>query len=400
MQPVRSLFCLLALGASACDALFTSPPNDADVFDAPVPGVTEAEMGVFLRGDAAFEEAFSAITGLGPIFNDVACAACHSGDGRGRTGNALTRFSVGSDLVRELGGPQLQDRAILGAVPEVLPAGVDVSVRLPPPVFGIGLIEAIPVDAILGNVDSLDADQDGISGRPNWVLAAEFVPPGEVGGGPGRQLGRFSRKAQVSSVLQQAVEAYQQDMGITTDFLPFENVNPQTGAATLAHDVVPDPEVPASTVRAVVDYVRMLAPPAPGADTPERARGSELFDQVGCAKCHVRRFRTGPSTIGALANRDVILYSDLLLHDMGDALADNRPDGDATGREWRTTPLWGLRLVRDFLNGDMFLLHDGRAQSIAEAIALHGGEAERVRAGFDALSPGDRAALIAFVESR
>jgi CxxC motif-containing protein (DUF1111 family) len=388
------------VGATACDALFTSLPDDADAFDAPIPGLTDAEMAVFLRGDEAFEQAFSATTGLGPIFNDVACAACHSGDGRGRTSNALTRFSRGSDLARDIGGPQLQDRAIGGAVPEQLPSGVDVSVRLPPPVFGVGLIEAIRVADILLNVDSLDADGDGISGRPNWVTPADFVPPDEVGGGPGLQLGRFSRKAQVSSVLQQSVEAYQQDMGITTDFLPFENVNPQTGAATLAHDFIPDPELPASTVRAVVDYVRMLAPPAPGEDTPERVRGSSLFDQVGCAKCHVRQFTTGESRISALANRPVVLYSDLLLHDMGDVLADNRPDGDANGREWRTTPLWGMRLVREFLNGDMFLMHDGRATSVGAAIMLHGGEAEAVRSAFEALNAEDRAALVAFVESR
>ena len=393
-------FALIAVGAAACDTLFTSPPNDADVFDAPVEGLTPAELEVFLRGDAGFEQTFSAATGLGPIFNDVACAACHSGDGRGRTSNALTRFSRGSDLARDIGGPQLQDRAIGGAVPEQLPSGVDVSVRLPPPVFGMGLIEAIPVDSILANVDSLDADMDGISGRPNWVMAATFVPPDEVGGGAGPQLGRFSRKAQVSSVLQQSVEAYQQDMGITTGFMPIENVNPQAGAATLAHDRAPDPELPASTVRAVVDYVRMLAPPAPGDDTPERLRGSELFDAVGCVKCHVRQFTTGNSRINALANRPVALYSDLLLHDMGDALADHRPDGDANGFEWRTTPLWGLRLVRDFLNGDMFLMHDGRATSVEDAIMLHGGEAAMVRAAFEALSPEDRAALIAFVASR
>ena len=391
---------LIAVGAAACDTLFTSLPDDADVFDAPIEGLTDAEMEVFLRGDEGFEAPFSAATGLGPIFNDVACAACHSGDGRGRTNNALTRFSRGSDLAQDIGGPQLQDRAIAGAVPEQLPAGVDVSVRLPPPVFGMGLIEAIPVDSILANVDSLDADMDGISGRPNWVTAAEFVPPSEVGGGSGPQLGRFSRKAQVSSVLQQSVEAYQQDMGITTDFIPIENTNPQTGAATLAHDHVPDPELPASTVRAVVDYVRMLAPPAPGEDTPERLRGSDLFDQVGCVKCHVRQFITGASRIAALADRPVVLYSDLLLHDMGDALADNRPDGEANGREWRTTPLWGLRLVPDFLNGDTFLMHDGRATSVEEAITLHGGEATMVRAAFVALSAEDRAALIAFVKSR
>ncbi len=400
MRRTLPLLTLITVAAAACDSLFTSAPEDADVFDAPIPGLTDAEMEVFLAGDAAFEEPFSATTGLGPIFNDVACAACHSGDGRGRTSNALTRFSRGTDPARDIGGPQLQDRAINGAVPEQLPPGVDVSVRLPPPVFGVGLIEAIPVASILANVDSLDADADGISGRPSWVSAAEFVPADEVGGGAGPQLGRFSRKAQVSSVLQQTVEAYQQDMGITTDFLPVENINPQSGAATLARDRAPDPEVTASTVRAVVDYVRMLAPPAPGEATPVRTRGSDLFDQVGCDRCHVRQFRTGPSRIAALADQDVVLYSDLLLHDMGDALADNRPDGDANGREWRTTPLWGLRLAREFLNGDLFLLHDGRATTIAEAIAFHGGEAAQVRAAFDALSADDRAALIDFVASR
>ena len=164
--------------------------------------------------------------------------------------------------------------------------------------------------------------------------------------------------------------------------------------------VVADPEVTAATVRAVVDYVRMLAPPAPGEDTPQRQRGSALFTQVGCDACHVRQFQTGPSTIAALANQQAVLYSDLLLHDMGDELADNRPDGDANGREWKTPPLWGLRVARDFLNGDLFLLHDGRAVTIAEAIGLHGGEAASSRSAFQALSADDSDALLEFVRSR
>ncbi|MEE8133655.1 MAG: di-heme oxidoredictase family protein [Gemmatimonadales bacterium] len=399
-RPILPFLALIAVGVAACDTLFTSPPDDADVFDAPIEGLTDEEMAVFLRGDEGFEQAFSPATGLGPIFNDVACAACHSGDGRGRTSNALTRFSRGSDPALDIGGPQLQDRAIAGAVAEELPPGVDVSVRLPPPVFGMGLIEAIPVTAILANADPFDADGDGISGRPNFVTPAAFVPMSEVGGGSGPQLGRFSRKAQVTSVLQQSVEAYSQDMGLTSDFLPVENINPQAGAATIARDFVADPEVPASTVRAVVDYVRMLAPPAPGEDTPSRITGSNLFDQIGCQKCHVRAFTTGDSRISALANTAVVLYSDLLLHDMGDALADGRPDGLADGREWRTTPLWGLRLVPEFLNGDVFLMHDGRAGSVEEAILLHGGEAAQIRMAFEALSADERAALIDFVESR
>jgi CxxC motif-containing protein (DUF1111 family) len=121
---------------------------------------------------------------------------------------------------------------------------------------------------------------------------------------------------------------------------------------------------------------------------------------MGCAKCHAPSFTTGPHQIAALSNKEVTLYSDLLLHDMGDELADNRPDGQATGREWRTTPLWGLRLMRNFLNGDAFLLHDGRARSVEEAILLHGGEAKRARDVFASASEANRAALLDFVESR
>jgi CxxC motif-containing protein (DUF1111 family) len=196
------------------------------------------------------------------------------------------------------------------------------------------------------------------------------------------------------------VEAYLQDMGITSDFLPDENRNPLAGHPHDAADPVVDPEVPASTVFAVVNYLRLLAPPAPGATNASRELGSTLFTNIGCASCHVPELQTGAASVPALAHRSVTLYSDLLLHDMGDVLADHRPDGQASGREWRTTPLWGLRLIRQFLNGDAFLLHDGRASTIEDAILLHGGEAQRARDLFNALSPADRAALVDFVGSR
>jgi CxxC motif-containing protein (DUF1111 family) len=144
----------------------------------------------------------------------------------------------------------------------------------------------------------------------------------------------------------------------------------------------------------------MLAPPAPGAMTARRERGRDLFGAVGCAACHVPEYRTGPGPVAALADRPVVLYSDLLLHDMGDELADHRPDGQADGTEWRTTPLWGLRVIREFLNGDVFLLHDGRARTIEEAIEYHGGEGAMSRAAFRSLSTEDRAALVDFVGSR
>ncbi len=386
--------------AAACSDLTTEAPADGDIFDGPLPGLTAEELAAFVRGDQEFGRAFAPAEGLGPIFNNVSCAACHSGDGRGRVENALTRFSQGGVQVPELGGPQLQDKAIAGAQAEALPSGVEVSVRLPPPVFGVGLIEAIPVATILALADETDADGDGISGRPNWVTPAGFVPATEPGGGGGLQLGRFSRKAQVSSLLQQTVEAYHQDIGVTSDLLPVENVNPLASTPTDAADHAPDPEIPQSTVRAVVHYIRTLAPPAPGPDTPARMRGRDRFLQVGCAGCHVPQLMTGPNAIAALSNKPVVLYSDLLLHDMGDGLADNRPDGSANGREWRTTPLWGLRLMREFLNGDAFLLHDGRARTIEEAILLHGGEAQAARDKFAALDAGDRADLLDFVGSR
>jgi len=393
---------LLTLTAAlACDQLTTVAPPDGDVFDAPIEGLSDAEMAAFARGDAEFERQFSPNTGLGPIFNDVSCATCHSGDGRGQLRNSLTRIGdQANGFLNDLGGPQIQDKAISGAQAERLPDGVPFSVRLPPPVFGVGMIEAIPEAAIVANADPNDVDGDGISGRPNFVPAAAFVPETEPASGAGLRLGRFGRKAQNAVLLQQVVEAYLQDIGITSPFLPLENRNPLAPVPIEAVDRVPDPEVLESTVQAVTHYIRALAPPEPGADTERRVEGRALFTQIQCARCHVPSFQTGPSPIPALAGRTVTLYSDLLLHDMGDALADNRPDGQASGREWRTPPLWGLRLMRRFLNGEALLLHDGRARTVEEAILLHGGEALFSRNAFAQLTAAQRAALLDFVESR
>ena len=386
---------------AACDQLTTVKPPDGNVFDAPVEGLSASELAAFVRGDAEFARPFSPNAGLGPIFNDVSCAACHSGDGRGQLRNALHRIGDPStDFGRAIGGPQIQTKAIPGATPEEIPTNKPVSVRLPPPVFGAGLIEAIPEASILANVDSLDANGDGISGRPNWVVAQAFVPATEPGAGPAPRLGRFGRKAQNAVLLQQVVEAYLQDMGITSPFLPLENRNPLMGTPVEALDRAPDPEVNEGTVHAVTFYVRSLAPPAPGDDTERRLQGKALFSQLQCARCHVPEFQTGPSAVAALANKTVHLYSDLLLHDMGDALADNRPDGQANGREWRTAPLWGLRLMRNFLNGQALLLHDGRARTIEEAILLHGGEALASRNAYVALTQAQKDALLDFVGSR
>ncbi|MEX2152914.1 MAG: di-heme oxidoredictase family protein [Gemmatimonadaceae bacterium] len=404
MPRISHSFALLlscAVVIVACDQLTTVAPPDGDVFDGPVEGLTDAEMAAFARGDAEFERQFAPNTGLGPIFNDVSCATCHSGDGRGRPRNALIRIGSDADSFQNsVGGPQIQNKAIPGAVAERVPEGIPFSLRLPPPVFGAGLIEAIPEAAIVANADEFDADGDGISGRPNFVPAADFVPVTEPGAGPGLKLGRFGRKAANAVLFQQVVTAYLQDIGITSPFLPTENRNPLSSIPIEAVDRVPDPEVLESTVQAVTFYVRTLAPPEPGRETERRAEGRQLFAQIECSKCHVPEFQTGASAVAALSNRTVHAYSDFLLHDMGDELADNRPDGQANGREWRTAPLWGLRLMRKFLNGDAFLLHDGRARTVEEAILLHGGEALRSRQAFALLTRAQKDALLDFVESR
>jgi CxxC motif-containing protein (DUF1111 family) len=389
---------MLPLVSLGCDKLLTTRPAQGERFDQPLDGLGNAELGQFQRGQTQFRRGFTINEGLGPIFNNLSCASCHSGDGRGRPENVLTRFSRGTDLDLAEGGPQIQSRAIPGARPEQLPAGVDVSRRLPPPVFGAGLIEAIPDSAILARDDPGDADADGISGRPNWVTPAAYVPATEPGGGPGPRVGRFGRKAQVSSLLQQTVEAFHQDMGVTSTYRPVDNLNPLAPGPNPDH--ASDPEVGDGQVEEVVQYLRMLAPPAAGEWTGARRRGESLFASARCTACHVPTLTAGAHAMPALSYRNVPLYSDLLLHDMGAALADNRPDGSADGTEWRTAPLWGMRIAREFLNGQLFLLHDGRARSVADAIGLHGGEAAAARDAYLALPPDDRGALVEFVESR
>ena len=226
--------------------------------------------------------------------------------------------------------------------------------------------------------------------------AAKFVPDDEVGGGPGRQLGRFGWKASVSALIQQNANAYHQDIGITSGFIPEENPHPQSG---VDWDTVADPEIPSSEVIDTTMMLRLLAPPPRGEITREVLRGERLFGQIGCAVCHVPAMQTGPSPIKALNRVRVELYSDLLLHDMGEELADNRPDVSASGREWRTPPLWGLRLVAKVLGGDQFFLHDGRAITIEGAIRAHGGEAQQAKERFYQLQDDDQQALIAFLES-
>ncbi len=403
METMKALLKLFLFSASlsllliACDAILTEPPGDGETFDAPLPGLSRSQLASFVRGDEGFGKVFTVKEGLGPIFNQPSCESCHPGDGRGSSRTNLVRFGnwngVSFDQLLQYGGPQLQERGIPGVPGEVLPPQANaVSPRSGPGVFGLGLIEAIPDSVILANADENDSDGDGVSGRPNWVSAPDYL-----GRGPGPHLGRFGRKAGVAFLLQQVVTAYQQDIGITTDYLPVENGHPQAGGPV--RDDVPDPELPASIVDDVVFYLRTLAPPKRGKQTAEVLAGEKLFSSIGCASCHIPTMTTGPNIIAALSNVEVPLYSDLLLHDMGPELADNFYEGSAIGTEWRTAPLWGLRLVKEFLGGNAFYLHDGRTSDLSVAISLHGGEAQGARDRFLQLTAAEKQALIRFLES-
>ena len=380
--------------------------SDKLLTQGPPPGETTAEpmenpasiMSAFARGDEGFARIFKVSDGLGPTFNQPSCETCHPGDGRGTPQTTLVRFSINGDLVPSLGGPQLQDKSIPGVSPETVPVGAEVSVRMPPPVFGRGLVEAIPAETIIALADPEDRNGDGVSGRVNWVQPADFVPPGFVGSGPGLAIGRFGLKANISSLLQQVVSAYRDDMGVTSDFLAEESIHPSAGDLALS-DRVPDPEIPTSEVLDVLMYIRTLAVPNRGEITDQVRSGEMIFTEIGCAVCHVPSLKTGPSPIPSLHEVDAPLYSDLLLHDMGPGLADNRADESADGYEWRTAPLMGIRLAPDNLGGTAHYLHDGRTSDIREAISAHGGEGQRSRDRYIALPVGDQDALVAFVLS-
>ena len=261
--------------------------------------------------------------------------------------------------------------------------------------IGVGLLDAVPAAEILAWADPEDTDGDGISGRPNLVTRLD---------GPGLRLGRFGWKAGLATLDAQIAQAFRDDLGLSTPLLP----NP-AGDCTAAqpdcreapHGVaVDDPfEVPADLFAALSFAQHHGAVPGQTGDMPEAvARGSLLFREIGCAACHRPSLRTAESGVSpALAGQTIWPYSDLLLHDMGPALADGASQGLATGREWRTAPLWGLGVWRA-LNPEAGLLHDGRARTVTEAILWHGGEAHAPGSAFQALAAEDRAALLAFLD--
>jgi CxxC motif-containing protein (DUF1111 family) len=253
----------------------------------------------------------------------------------------------------------------------------------------MGLIEAIPEAAILANVDENDEDGDGISGRANFVTS---VATG------GTMLGRIGWKANVATIEDQVAAAFLRDIGITSSVHPDENCT-ATQAECLAAVSGGNPELTAKRLAEVVFYSSTLSVPARrDLDEPDVQAGARLFEQLNCSGCHTPTFTTGSHDIAAISDQTIFPFSDFLLHDMGPDLADGKPDGLASGSEWRTPPLWGIGLI-ETVNGHTNVLHDGRARSIYEAILWHGGEAEDGKTAFTVLDSDDRDRLIAFVES-
>lgn len=382
----RLLLGLLPLLLGALPARYLVQDASSRAFGHPLPGLSPEALEAFRLGDQAFNRVFVREDGLGPRFVHQSCAGCHVGDGRGRPlfaqrSEALVRTRAQDGKTpHPLFGLQLQDHALPGYAPEgrvelrweavegrypdgtpyrlrrprlrVLdPEGRPVpgaySLRIAPPVFGTGLLEKVLEAAILALEDPQDQDGDGISGR-----AARLE------GG----LGRFGWKASVESLLVQTALAYREDMGLSTPLFP------EGGA-----------EVGEEELKRVVFYLENLAVPA-FRHLPEDLRGKRLFREVGCASCHVERLAGLPA------------YTDLLLHDLGEGLADGVAEGAASPSEWRTPPLWGIGLTRKVLGEEVYL-HDGRARSLEEAILWHGGEAEEAKRRFMALPKEDREAL-------
>lgn len=387
-----ALFMIIYL---SCSKVLPGAPEDDQLLDGPVEGLTREQKKMFLKGDIAFnDEVFTKESGLGPIFVATSCGTCHAGDGKGHPFSTLTRFGQSDTLGNQfmhLGGPQLQHRGISGFQPETIPAGATFSNFTPPANTGLGFLEAVPDATLLALADENDTDGDGISGRPNWINVPPYsiFRPGTVVRN-GKYIGRFGKKAAVYDLLQQTVNAYNQDMGINSTYEHFNTYNGQDA----------DPEVTNQTVQDVVFYLQTLKAPVQRnqADANVQA-GKQIFLTINCGKCHTPQLQTGNFPVAALSNKTFFPYSDFLLHDMGSGLNDGYTEGTALPAEWRTPPLWGLGLSKNSQGGGYFLLHDGRARSIEEAILLHGGEAQQSKTSFQNLPATDKAKIIKFLES-
>ncbi len=409
--------------------------------------LSEEERKAFELGSHFFNQGWvtapasaSGNDGLGPVFNAASCSTCHSKAGRGappeNVGDefvgVLMRLSVpgssphGGPNAEPSYGLQFQQRSILGVPaegrvrvdyseqPGSFASGERYSLRAPKYVFeglnfgdfasgtmssprvaramiGLGLLQAVDASVVRGHADIDDTNRDGISGRANevWDEQAQAT-----------RLGRFGWKANQPTVEQQVYEAFLSDLGITSVPASTENCKSVQNACMSAPSggTSAEPELSEQKRVAITRWNMTLAVPARRHwKEPEVARGEALFHQAGCAGCHLSQMQTSVlEGYPALSNQTIRPYTDLLLHDMGSELADGRPDYLASGREWRTPPLWGIGLLKT-VNKHQYLLHDGRARGFAEAILWHGGEASGPREMFYDMSASDRAALLAFL---
>lgn len=384
--------CFITL--TSCEKFEPLAPVDDEVLDGQVEGLTAAQQGQFIRGDQAFSEVFTSAKGLGPLFVTNSCVSCHAGDGKGDPFSTLTRFGQTnnvSNLFLHLGGPQLQHRALPGYQPESIPNGATFSKFTPPAVTGLGFLQFVTDADIIAMADPNDADGDGISGVPHWLALKSFVTPlANAISQNGMYIHRFGKKAAAYALLDQTVTAYNQDMGITSSFDPTDTYS---GLSI-------DPEVSDKTIRDVVAYLQTLKTPIQrNQNDTEVLQGKNLFTQINCTSCHKPTLTTGYSPINALSFKQFNPYTDLLLHDMGSDLDDGFTEGNALTSEWRTPPLWGLGLSPSAQGGKYFLMHDGRAKSIEEAILMHGGEAKNSKSKYQNLTQQEKNTLVKFLKS-
>ncbi|TGM56631.1 di-heme oxidoredictase family protein [Leptospira adleri] len=405
------------------------------------PNVSLNVISEFTVGQAVFEvpwtPGFSSTLpdrdGLGPLFHSNSCVSCHFANGRAleEEGEALVfslvRLSSGANSHSpdpQYGG-QFQPNSAAGVSKEgavtlsyeeiegrfedgsayylrspifnfsnlgygPFAADAKFSLRTPQQVIGLGLLEAVPEKTILSFADPNDQDGDGISGKPNYIPNLS---------GSGATLGRFGWKANNPSLIRQNSAAFLGDLGITSPLFPNENCTTiQTQCQAAANGG--SPEVPQSKIDAITNYMKLVAVPARRKASNESVLlGKEIFFKAGCKNCHIPKILTGSdSNFSDLSNQTIRPYTDLLLHDMGEGLADQRPDEEATGAEWRTPPLWGIGLFEE-VNGHTRYLHDGRARDLSEAILWHGGEAEKSKNHFLRLDIRQRTHLINFLKS-
>ena len=363
----------------------------------PLAGITPREFDAFRVGLNAFTGVETVEDGLGPAFNGTSCGACHSVPAVGGISpmaevRAGHRDPDGTFRALDASGNTLFHTFSLPnhACQPVLPPDTNVVARrMPIPLFGAGLIEAIPDDTILALADPLDRNRDGSAGRASIVVD---LATGE------RRVGRFGWKAQVATLLTFAGDAYRNEMGITNDLFPSELAFGIHAEQLKACDFTADPEDRKDPVTGLRDidhfaaFMKFLAPIPRGPIDQTVRDGERVFAALGCAACHVPALATGASSNPLFDRKTVPLYADLLLHDIGTGDGIRQADSTASPDEIRTPALWGLRLRRPFL-------HDGSAATVADAVLRHAGEAQPAREGFVRLDDVSRAALMAFLQS-